>query len=179
MKQLLLASWLDALKKVPHDCVFHYGETGYEHSVHTAFLCSERGLDPLLGLLHDIGKIATVSHRLDGRGRERISFFNHGEVGARWLGHPDIKKKLEIDDNFIEDVRWHLTPYLQNSRHTDKRTPLRDMFHEVDREAGKPPEDILEVRKIMKMDSEALIDWIYERRNPDGVYPYFDSYIHH
>lgn len=187
-KQALLRMWLHGMASTPHDCIWHYGESNLEHSVQAMLLCREANVDPLLGLLHDIGKTATISHRLDGKKRERISFFHHGEVGARWLDHESIKEALHVDDNFIEDVRWHLTPYIQGSNCKDKRTYVRDKFHEVDRKAGSEPEG--SIKQLMDdllcgleyyptRVYDNIIEWCYQNRYPYLIKKdtlYFDSY---
>jgi putative nucleotidyltransferase with HDIG domain len=180
-KIALLRKKLHGMANTPHDCVWHYEESNLEHSVQCMILCHEARLDPLLGLLHDIGKAATISHRLDGKKRERISFFNHGEVGAQWLDDEHIKEVLNIDQNFIEDVRWHLTPYLPGSKCKDKRTYIRDVFRGIDRKAGSPPEGDCKVLldKLMASSYDDIIAWCYQNRYPyltNKDVLYFDSY---
>lgn len=177
----MISTWMDGMRKTPHDCIYHYGEDCLQHSVQAMILCKEAKLDPLLGLLHDIGKIATVMTRTDGQKRERISFFHHEEIGARWLDHKVIKEALNIDDQFIEDVRWHLKPYLDNAPKSAKaqRTWTRDRFNEIDRRSGSEPTTEREqLEAMMSWPNEKIINWCYDNRYPyliDKDHLYWDS----
>ena len=182
-KIAMLSTWMDGMRDTPHDCIYHYGENCLQHSVQAMILCKEAKLDPLLGLLHDIGKIATVMTRIDGQKRERISFFHHEEIGARWLDHDVIKKALGIDNQFIEDVRWHLKPYLENAPKAAKnqRTWVRDRFNEIDRKSGAEPTTERELLEdMMTWPNEMIINWCYKNRWPfmrqENVL-YWDAYI--
>ena len=170
-KVAMISTWMNGMRTTPHDCIYHYGESVLQHSVQAMILCKEAKLDPLLGLLHDIGKIATVMTRTDGQKRERISFIHHEEIGARWLDHKAIKSALNIDDRFIEDVRWHLKPYLDNAgkKHRAQKTWTRDVFHTIDRRSSESPTTERELLEdMMTWPNEKIINWGYENR-----YPYF------
>ena len=164
----LISMWLYGLRDVPHDSLYHRGESGYEHSLHVAILCEKNDLDPLFGLLHDIGKIPTCSFRQDKEGRDRWSFFDHGEVGARWLENSKIKKLLDIDDTFIDNVRWHLTPYLPSNKTKlgHKRTWIRDQYYKCDKLGGKEPgPERADLEEMMTWSHEQVIRWAYDNRS--------------
>ena len=163
----LISTWLQGLSKVPHDKLYHRGESGYEHSLHVAILCKKNNLDPLFGLLHDIGKIPTCAFRLDNQGRERWSFFDHGEVGAEWLKPKRIQKLLDIDNVFIDNITWHLTPYLAHNKTKlgHKRTWIRDQYYRCDKLGGKPPKDEkAELEEMLTWPYEKVIEWAYDNR---------------
>ena len=179
----LIEMWLYGLSKVPHDTIYHYGETGYEHSVHVALLCKLNNLDPLFGLLHDIGKIPTCKNRVDNQGRERWSFFDHGEVGAEWLKDKKIQKLLDIDKTFVSNITWHLTPYLPNNKvkYGHKRTWIRDQYYKCDKLGGKPPKDEWkdQLKDMLTWPYIDVIEWAYNNRGKyliDKDHWYFDSY---
>jgi len=166
-RNTLIEMWLQGLAATPHDSVYHRGESGYEHSLHVAILCNRNDLDPLFGLLHDIGKVPTCAVRTDGQGRERISFFDHGEVGAYWLSNKKIKEVLDIDDDFIENVRWHLTPYLPHNKtkYGHKRTWIRNQYYKCDKLGGKEPgKEKQELNEMLSWPYQKVIEWAYDNR---------------
>ena len=167
-RNTLIEMWLKGLAETPHDAIYHRGESGYEHSLHVAILCHRNKLDPLFGLLHDIGKVPTCSVRTDNQGRERISFFDHGEVGALWLSSKKIKKLLDIDDDFIERIRWHLTPYLKHNekKYADKRTWIQDQYYKCDKLGGKEPGDEKhDLKEMLTWPYQTVIEWAYDNRS--------------
>ena len=170
-KVAMISTWMDGMRRTPHDCIYHYGEDCLQHSVQAMILCKEEKLDPLLGLLHDIGKIATVMTRTDGQKRERISFFHHEET---------LRQRRNVR-SYIEDVRWHLKPYLENAPKAAKnqRTWTRDRFNSIDRRSGaEPTTERTLLEDMMRWTNEEIINWCYENRYPyliDKDKLYWDS----
>ena len=182
-KTNLIASWLYGLSKVPHDSLYHRGESGYEHSLHVAILCKRHNLDPLFGLLHDIGKMPTCKLRYDKQNRERWSFFDHGEVGADWLRPKKIQQLLNINDEFVDNVQWHLTPYLPHNKtkYGHKRTWIRNQYYKCDKLGGKEPgEERTELEYMLTWPYEDVVKWAYKHRGKYLIgenHWFFDSYV--
>jgi len=93
----------DKLTDIYHDKVFHRGESVWEHTLDVLKRTPPTLKARLSALFHDIGKLDTMSTKIDKEGRERFQFIGHEKKSPEYVSK--ILKELKFPIDIIESVR--------------------------------------------------------------------------
>jgi putative nucleotidyltransferase with HDIG domain len=98
-----LSPHLEKLLDIYHDKVFHSGESVWQHTMEVMGKTPPTLKARLSALLHDIGKIDTVSKETDVKGRERVHFKEHETKGLALA--EGIMRELKFPLDVMTSVR--------------------------------------------------------------------------
>lgn len=94
---------LEKLIDIYHDKVYHSGESVWQHTLEVLRKTPPTLKARLSALLHDIGKIETMSTKTDAQGRERVQFIDHENKGIALA--ENILRELKFPMDVINSVK--------------------------------------------------------------------------
>lgn len=170
---------LEKLAEVFHDKVHHRGESVWEHTLEVIRRTPPSEKARLAALFHDIGKIDTLSTKVDKEGKERFQFIGHEEKSPEYV--TNILRELRYPADVIDSVKniTHAHMGMKNIDAEKAQTQLKrirvfierlydnmddalDLMQADIKDTGDPTERQEKVRKFnelrMRIKSQAEID---------------------